>query len=181
MRATTAVKMATDRQVELIVELANEDRLSKIYIDTQLTANKVSHPRDLKFNDARCIINVTLDEKRARRGERKAHTPPPAEPKAGMYRKADGTILRVYLGQQSGKMLAKEVVDDGVDEFGKPTYALKYLGQAIRFIGDAVPLPLEEAKAWGRMTSTCVVCARRLDVPESVDAGIGPKCARSFG
>lgn len=97
------------------------------------------------------------------------------EPKPGMYREpvADGNIYRVYLGQQSGKMLVKQVVGD--DASG---YSYEYLGAAAyRLPADAVPLGLDEAKAWGRMTGTCCVCARRLDNPESVDAGIGPVCA----
>ena len=95
-----------------------------------------------------------------------------SEPEAGVYRRADGTLIRVYLGQQSGRMLAKQIV--GNDEDG---YSFEYLGAATRFVGGATKLTLDEAKAWGKATGTCCVCARRLDVPESVDAGIGPKCA----
>lgn len=97
------------------------------------------------------------------------------EPKAGMYKTVDGTILRVYLGQQSGRMLVKKLVGAGDD------WGYEYVGAAAyRLPADATPLPLEEAKKFGKMTGTCCVCARRLDVPESVEAGIGPVCSKKF-
>lgn len=94
------------------------------------------------------------------------------EPEAGMYRLEDGTIVRVYLGQKSGRMLAKQLVSDG------DHHEYEYMGAARRFITtETAKLTLEEAKEFGRMTGHCCVCARRLDVPESVEAGIGPVCA----
>jgi hypothetical protein len=92
-----------------------------------------------------------------------------------MYRLEDGTIVRVYLGQRSGKMLAKKLVTDG------DHHEYEYMGKATRFVkADTAKLSLEEAKEFGRMTGTCCVCARRLDNPESVEAGIGPVCAKGF-
>lgn len=95
---------------------------------------------------------------------------------AGVYKNADGSVFRVYLGQQSGQMLCKEVVMGATkDDAAK----FIYKGLADRFVtGDK--LPLDEAKAWGKATETCISCGRRLDVPESVDAGIGPVCAGKF-
>lgn len=94
------------------------------------------------------------------------------QPDSGMYQLGE-EIVRVYLGQQSGKQLAKRLVADHNGE-----HSWEYMGQAGRFVKPDTPrLSLEEAKAFGRMTGTCCVCARRLDVPESVEAGIGPVCA----
>lgn len=95
-----------------------------------------------------------------------------AELTAGMYRVADGTMYRVYLGQQSGRLLAKKLV--GSEAEG---WSFEYAGLAQRFVSGADRMSLEEAKGWGKATGTCCMCARRLDVPESVDAGIGPVCA----
>lgn len=108
------------------------------------------------------------------------------EPEAGMYRDVDGTIYRVYFGQQSGRMLVKRVVKTGgtwVDREGtvRDEYKYVYVGNAAyKLPATAESLPAEAARAWGRLTRSCVVCARQLDVPESVDAGIGPKCAKGF-
>lgn len=103
------------------------------------------------------------------------------DPEAGMYRLEDGTIVRVYLGQQSGKMLAKKLVshEEYLDDHGHEVrHSYEYMGKASRFVSTSTrKLTLEEAKEFGRMTGTCCVCARRLDVPESVEAGIGPVCA----
>lgn len=97
------------------------------------------------------------------------------EPAAGMYRDGD-TVYRVYLGQQSGRMLVKRVVGNKEDG-----YSYEYVGAATsKLPSSAVPMSLDEAKAWGRMTGFCCVCAAQLDDPESVDRGIGPVCAKKF-
>lgn len=112
---------------------------------------------------------------------------------AGMYRLESGTIVRVYLGQKSGKLLAKQLVfkevrqsttDDllkGLPESWEK-WGYQYLGLAsIHVSGKYRRLTVEEAGEWGRKTRSCCVCSRRLDVPESVDAGIGPVCASRQG
>lgn len=107
----------------------------------------------------------------------KAVAPAAGPVEAGVYVNTDGKTFRVYLGQQSGRMLAALAVrhEDGTAEFD-------YAGQADRFItATSRKMTLEEAAAWGKATGTCIVCARRLDVPESVDRGIGPVCFAKMG
>lgn len=41
--------------------------------------------------------------------------------------------------------------------------------------------PLEAAVAYGRETGTCACCGRQLTDPKSVERGIGPVCARTWG
>ncbi len=100
----------------------------------------------------------------------------------GMYRAPDGRIIRVYLGQQSGRNLCKQLVDTGrphPEDSSVHLHEWEYLGAAVyKLPQGSQRLTLEEAKEFGRMTGTCVRCGRRLDVPESVEAGIGPVCAR---
>lgn len=174
----------TPKQMDFIISLGKELRELAGDDDDRNTAvnalgavakgaqmGKLSVPQSSEFIDA---LIAQRDEWRRTR----SHSPQNGEPKAsdpdpGMYRGEDGTIYRVYLGQKSGYMLVKQLV--GNDTTG---YEYSYLGRAAyRLPADAKPLPLEEAKAFGRMTGTCCVCARRLDNPESVDAGIGPVCA----
>lgn len=99
----------------------------------------------------------------------------PSDLQAGVYTYAIDQYARVYRSQQSGRMLAKRIhMEDG-------TVSYEYLGLAARVLGrDAVRLPLEEVGALGIATSTCLVCGRRLDDPESVDRGIGPVCAANY-
>lgn len=91
----------------------------------------------------------------------------------GMYRKADGTMYRVYPARQSDRILAKRLVSDG--EGG---WEFEYAGMASRFVKADEKMTLEEAKAWGAQFGTCCVCAALLSDPVSVAAGIGPKCAQ---
>lgn len=96
---------------------------------------------------------------------------PEAEVEAGVYVLANGNLARVYLGQQSGSMLLKEVIDG----------ELEYRGKAERFLAGSRKATIEEVGNWGRTTGTCLVCSRRLDDPESVDRGIGPVCYAKMG
>jgi hypothetical protein len=153
-------RMITDKQVGLIERLVREREGADRVV--------VGEVRDLSVVGASKIIDALF-------ALPKLVTAAPGRDSqfaAGMYVSGDGRIFRAYLGQQSGQILAKEVVKD---EHG---YELVYRGMAARVIpADARRMTLEEAKAWGKATGTCVKCGRRLDVPESVDAGIGPVCA----
>lgn len=102
----------------------------------------------------------------------------PADPRKG-------GVLRVYLGQQSGRNLVKRLVDTGQPHPDDPDIHLRdweYVGgatghKAQAWLRNARRMTLAEAKEYGRMTGSCCRCGRRLDVPESVEAGIGPVCA----
>lgn len=94
---------------------------------------------------------------------------------AGVYVMRDGSYTRVYYGQQSGNMLAKRLrVVDGEYEYQYIGMAQKHAKMVDR------KMTIDEAKSLGKATGTCCVCGRRLDDPESVDAGIGPVCASKF-
>lgn len=99
-----------------------------------------------------------------------------AEPlRAGPYRLADGTVVRIQIARTSGKPYAV-ALDEGA----------AYLGGG-RILDGAVRLTLEEAKEWGRESvtrakaagkeyGTCCVCGAHLEDPVSVANGIGPIC-----
>lgn len=95
----------------------------------------------------------------------------------GVYETATG-LVRVYHGQRSGRTLAKLVLwnDDRV--------WFQYMGLAQKHVpGDARRLTPEEigSAALAMNSTLCFVCGRRLDVPESVQRGIGPVCAQNYG
>lgn len=107
--------------------------------------------------------------------------PAKVEIAAGAYR-VDGRIIRVYLGQQSGRMLAAELVDP----HGRTRDdAWQYLGAAGRFVpADAHRLTVEECEALAAGDADhgwCCVCGRELDDPNSVRRGIGPVCRAKQG
>lgn len=166
------VKNATDPQMDYIESLMSQVHMSdeaRAKAESDLAAGITS------FNASRWIDRLeTLRKEQGQSGVR-SRSPRSSEPEAGMYKSEDGTILRVYLGQKSGRMLLKRLVEP---EYEGDSWSYEYVGAAARRLpADAKPLPLEEAKRFGKMTGTCCVCARRLDNPESVDAGIGPVCA----
>lgn len=107
------------------------------------------------------------------------HTPV-SDLSAGLYTNG-GKIIRVYLGQKSGQLLAKAVtlVDTRPelnDGYGK-RIEYDYLGLATRFVTTGFHrMSAEEAGVLGKASGHCGDCGRRLDDPESVDRGIGPIC-----
>lgn len=171
--------MASEKQVKYVLDL-----LSQREWPDELSEDDV---RNMERRQVSKLIN-SLKQSPKRRTFRER-----AELEAGLYRLMDGTIVRVYLGQRSGKMLAKQLVFVGTmssDEEdiakGLPAtwekWSYVYMGLAAKHVaGDYRKLTMEEAQQWGATTRSCCVCARRLDVPESVDRGIGPVCANKDG
>lgn len=102
-----------------------------------------------------------------------------AEPEAGVYSSESAGLFRVYLGQQSGKMLAKAITFGRGEDAAEVSY--EYVGAAARVLpADARRLSIEEVGAFGKAWDHCLICGRRLDDPESVDQGIGPICAKRY-
>jgi hypothetical protein len=159
----TTTRLATEKQFNFLVQLVNERPGAKTYVDTQLAANHVSHPREFSVHEMSNVIGVVLDMPKTAE-----------EPEAGVYRRNDGELFRVYFGQQSGHMLAKHIrfLDGEVDYM--------YSGAARLVVKNAVRLSLEEVGQLGVASGSCLVCGRRLDDPESVDRGIGPVCAAKY-
>lgn len=155
---------ASDKQIALIKRLAGEKEMS-----ADDRAKVLAAVDTLSKKGASATIDKMFALPKA--------TAPVTQIEAGVYTDGKTVTYRVYLGQQSGQMLAARVVEhvDGTAEF-------IYEGKADRLITSAFrKLTIEEAAHFGRSTGTCIVCARRLDVPESVDRGIGPVCFAKMG
>lgn len=107
--------------------------------------------------------------------------PAAAEVTPGVYVIHGDEYVRVYHGQQSGKMLVKRI---NMEQDGDTwTVHYEYLGSADRVLVPAATperLSLEEVGSLGITTNHCLMCGRRLDDPESVDRGIGPVCAAKY-
>lgn len=126
--------------------------------------------------------SAAIDHLNTLPGKPVAQQAPAAKIAAGAYRLADGRIVRVYLGQQSGRMLCQELLDPTAKTREE---AWKYLGQAERFVSaDAhrmTPDECEQASAGTQDHGWCCVCGRELDDPKSVARGIGPICRGKQG
>lgn len=156
VRADVPVRRASEKQVALIARLSAERGAT---YDAAATAA-------MSPKEASAAIDALFALPKVAR--------PAAEELAiGMYRKADGTMYRVYPGRESHRILAKQLVPEG-DGWG-----FEYAGLASRFVVASERMSLEEAKAWGADFGTCCVCAALLTDPTSVAAGIGPKCAKN--
>jgi len=163
--AAPSVRMASEKQVALIAKLAVQKDWSTAPANSfeRAAIENIVAGKPVEVKRASAAIDYLFGC---------ASAPASAAVEAGVYVNADGAVYRVYLGQQSGRMLAAKVEGD---EF-------VYAGQADRFLTSASrKMTIEEAAAWGKTTGTCIVCARRLDVPESVDRGIGPVCFAKMG
>lgn len=91
------------------------------------------------------------------------------EIEAGVYVLPTGQLVRVYLGQKSGHLLAKIAIFQ--------TGEMEYVGRADKvLVAGSRKANADEIGMWGKTTGTCLICSRRLDDPESVDRGIGPVC-----
>lgn len=97
---------------------------------------------------------------------------------AGIYLLPDtDRLVRVYLGQNSGHMLAKEVLLSA----GPVEYV--YLGRASGNVPATARRLTRDEVAERTLTvgsTSCMVCGRALDNPESVDRGIGPVCWENY-
>jgi Family of unknown function (DUF6011) len=102
----------------------------------------------------------------------------------GIYRKADGTIFRVYYNLAETHLLAKRlvIVDPGDKELGKKAKVKwVYAGAAGRFVNNDERMPYDEAKEFGALYGMCVF-GHPLNDPVSIHLGIGPVCGgRQFG
>jgi hypothetical protein len=91
----------------------------------------------------------------------------PAPATEGMYR-LDGHIYRVQFSE-AGHLYARRL--------NLVSHKFEMARGVVAKLDQSHRLTLAEAKEFGRLTGVCVRCGRDLFVPESVAAGIGPKCA----
>lgn len=162
--ATAAGDGPSEKQVNFFVKLTNER------FEGDLAEGMIAKFKQLPRRNASAAIDAMLKNP-------KLPQPTAPELKPGAYRLTDGRIVRVYLGQQSRKMLAAELVDITAEDRDD---AWHYLGMASRFVKQSDHrLTVDEAEqltANGMDHSWCCVCGKRLDDPNSVSRGIGPVC-----
>lgn len=163
--------LATEKQVGFLISLVNERPGAKVYVDTQLAANKVEHPSQLSRSEISNVIGVVRDMPKAQRS-----AAVDVELEAGMYLVGE-TIYKVYKAVHgSGKMCAKELVIDG-----EGSAHFEYRGLASRFVQSAAQrMTLEQAKEFGAIYGVCCQCGATLTDEKSIEAGIGPVCASKF-
>jgi hypothetical protein len=145
---------ATPRQISFLRTLADERGVELV---------GTRDPAGLNVGEASNLIEVLL-------GMPKPTAVAVAELEIGMYRVANGDIYRVQRSRESGRLYAKKL------DWANNSFV--YEAGALRVLTADDRMTLDEAKAWGVETGICCVCSAFLTDPKSVEAGIGPVCAR---
>lgn len=183
----TRIRPATQKQFDFIKRLLAERVLDDEHTAWVEGARQEAMAGRLASQSASSLIDSLLTlPKRTTHSPLSCEHPDgepcnPTEPEAGIYVIHGDHYVRVYHGQQSGRMLAKRISweQDGDETF----VSYEYLGLASKVLVPAATperLPLEEVGSLGIATNHCLICGRRLDDPESVDRGIGPVCAANY-
>jgi hypothetical protein len=158
--ATVKVDGPSEKQIAFAAKLISE-RVTDLTVETFKSASK---------REASKMIDSLLS------ADRKPVEAKPAdvELSSGIYRVND-SIYKVYRGQ-SGRMLAKLLM---VEDEGSASF--EYQGMATRFVkAGTSPMTLDEAKDFGAIYGVCCNCGRTLTDEGSIEAGIGPVCAKTF-
>lgn len=107
---------------------------------------------------------------------------------AGVYKLADGAIVKVQANREKTRVYAKRLTEHkGIErategEAGERVHA-EYVFEAgliAQVEREGVKLTLEEAKALTIRYGFCIRCGRHLKAAQSVEQGMGPVCIRFF-
>lgn len=181
---TATARPATEKQVTHVVR----EGARRQYDDAAVKATvaKATAGEPITFTEASKALDVLFNAPFTPRGTTSA-----AELEIGIYRTDDDSLYKVYPAQSGGRMFAKLLVlPEGwmeltyeqrkalVESGSKPEW--NYQGMAHRFVKAEQKLSLEEAKAFGTITSVCGECGHLLTDEESIANGIGPVCAGKY-
>lgn len=183
-KSTPAETYATEKQIAFILKLAAErDFFSLLDSDRQLVENaRNGSARITRFAASRLIdtlLKTAYAASVSSNGFQKDRAPkaqaPKAELEAGIYRVGDDWFKVQKAVHGSGHMYAKQLV---VDAPGSAHF--EFASGAIRKITPDHKVSLEEAASFGRIYGVCCNCGATLTDENSIEAGIGPVCAKRF-
>lgn len=159
----TTTYPATEKQLAFLRKLADE-RKGNIQANTVISLLEQGNVPDKRHTSN--LIDLLLQIK-------PTATSAQAVLEAGMYRK-DDVIYKVQKAVHgSGNLYAKRLVLD-LDSEG---FTFEYAPGVVRNLTADDRMTLEEAKSFGALYGTCVVCGRTLTNETSIAEGIGPICA----
>lgn len=165
-------KLIAERDCSAVQDRIVQDRASAVMgsYSTRDASALIDLLLDQPFSDAAIVAGV---ERALEAGTMEVFSP--REFSAGLYRDGDD-LWKVYTSQKSGALLVKRVETDRHGEI-----SFTYLGLAKHHVpADAVRLSVGEVGDLGKAFDHCLMCGRRLDVPESQVRGIGPVCAGRY-
>lgn len=164
--------------------------LKKLYdgLKPALPALELPTPKTKK--EASAIIDAFLSMKKNLVVPDTTPEPKPAperrpDPPEGFHR-VDGVIYKVQKNRAGSHLYAKRLEHPsfGVNyQTGEVSgdWSFEYVGrQPFRSLSAETLLTLEQAKEFGHLYGVCGCCGARLTDEHSIDAGIGPVCAKRF-
>ncbi len=194
---TPVVVLATEKQVAFVVKLWGERYPESS--DEALQAIKDAAPKLTKAEASKQISELLAIAKPVKAAEPETYIEPGVEydpylavAKKGDVHVLDGEYIRIHVRQGSKKPYAARAKvikhalwgtnDDGTPKLikaGEVKWVTAY--KLIYELSEATLATKEEAHAFGKMLGRCCFCSLRIDTPESVTAGFGPKCAANRG
>lgn len=185
MTTTTTARPASEKQQAFITRLlAEKDLAGTAYEGWTPDWSRATTA------SARCVIDflLTLPKSAEAPAVERAEVP------EGMHR-SGGTIFKVQRAiHGSGNLYAKRLTANercycsdlqgvlcGVCRDPKSvTWTFEYAAGVMKFLSTETAMTLEEAKEFGAVYGTCCACGRTLTDEGSIEAGIGPVCAKKF-
>lgn len=170
---------ASEKQVAFAKRLIGEkDFLSLVPADRDL-ATAITEGKPVSKADASRLIdtllhtvNKTVERNVEHRSGKKVAA---VEVEDGMYLK-DGVVFKVQFNREGTRTYAKRLV---VHSHGDASF--EYVGSVHRLgLKAEHKMTLEQAQEFGALYGTCCACGRTLTDENSIEAGIGPVCAKRF-
>lgn len=165
---------ATEAQIRLLVTLAQEiAELNGVeLIDlSEVFASLSKREASAKIDELMVTARKLRERKWAQeRAEREAARKAAVTVDAGIYL-FNGVVHKVQKAVHGSGNLYAKVLQDG---------AFVYAPGAIRSLLPEHRMTLEQAKEYGQLYGVCCNCGATLTDEKSIEAGIGPVCARKF-
>lgn len=176
--------MATEKQVAFITKLVDE-RAGVLDEESLLHWQDSGYVRAMSVGEASRVIGTLLAIKVAPKVRAKAQ-----QVEDGIYLDLEGNrIIKVQYNKAQGdgrRTYAKLMVIDQAPEFDGETLTraavvhFEYVNGLVREVKPEWRMTLEQAKAFGALYGVCCRCGRDLTDEVSIEAGIGPVCAKRF-
>lgn len=174
---TSVSHQATEKQINFIVSLLNE-RVEGGFDGDAYKAALADLDKPVTKEQASKMIKHLLSVPKVTKNTVEVPVTKTArvEVEAGIYL-IDGDVVKVQKAVHgSGNMYAKRLVVDAPGAKGR----FEYAPGLIRKVTPEARMTLDQAVEYGAIYGVCCNCGRTLTDEKSIEAGIGPVCAKRF-
>lgn len=161
---------ASEKQINFIKSLINDRKVDQCAAPTAIYYIEDLIAKEQFTSITKVMASSAIDQLMA--GPKKVSAKAVANSKTiepGFYKVGDN-IYKVQKSPNSGYCFAKVLTGHGFE----------YAKGAIKTIMPADKLTLEDAKEYGKVHGSCIICQRTLTDEASINAGIGPICAGKY-